>query len=252
MSRVLNGLLIVLALALITGCANQQARDDKASKRKLAETQVQLGIGYMQQGKMEVARDKLLQAIETDSKYAVAHNAIAILYTQLGQTEQADSHYSKAVSLDPKDANAQNNYGAFLCDQQRYAEAYKHFEAAVKNPLYRTPERAYENAGLCALREPNLDYAEQSLRKALHIQPRLVMSLVNMADVLYQKASYLPARAYIQRYEEVARHSPQSLWLAIQIEQALEDNSRAQQYQQQLREQFPDSEQVQQLNKGNG
>ncbi len=237
-------LVVVLTLAL-TACAGNPKKAKE--EQNLADTHIQLGIGYMQQGKKDLALTNLNKAIAVAPQYASAHHAIAILYVQLGEIEQADQHYSKAVDLDPKDPNGRNNYGTFLCDQRRYKEAYAQFEAAVKNPMYKTPELAYENAGLCAMREQNHEDAERSFRKALDINPKLPVSLHAMAELSYRQQEYLKGRAYVQRMEAVTKHDPATLWLSIKIEEGLQAKERATEYARQLKGLFPDSEQAKSL-----
>lgn len=245
--KVIRPFMVIAIAAFVIGCAGQNVKPEHDPKRKLAETQVRLGIGYMQQGKMELALNNLKKAVDVDPNFAGAHNAIAILYTQLGQFDLVDRHYEKAVALDPKDSSSRNNYGTYLCGQKRYKEAYVQFAKAVENPLYTMPELAYENAGLCALNEQNLAYAEERFRKALEINPRLAVTLFRMAEITYKTENYLRARAYLQRYEDVAAHNPESLLLGVRIETKLDAPEVAQEYVQKLKTQFPESPQVKML-----
>lgn len=243
-----SGFLTVLIVALlVTGCSSSAKRFGSESAHRQAETQVRLGMGYMQKGDLDIALGKLQSAVETADDYAPAHNALAILYTRLGRVEAADKHYKKAVKMAVDGGAVHNNYGAFLCDQGRYDEAHSHFLKAAEQPLYKTPALAYENAGLCAMREGDLARAEASFRKALGLDPELTIALLNMADLALKNGRYLQGRAYIQRYEAVASHSAATLWLAIQIEQGLNDEAQVKRYSDRLRGRFPDSEQAGQL-----
>jgi type IV pilus assembly protein PilF len=46
----------------------------------------------------------------------------------------------------------------------------------------------------------------------------LPLALSEMADVMFQKQNYMSTRAYLQRFGEVSKYTPQSLWLGIQTE----------------------------------
>ncbi len=240
-------LTVLIVVLLVTGCSSNTKRFESESAHRQAETQVRLGMGYMQKGDLDIALGKLQSAVKTADDYAPAHNALAILYTRLGRVEAADRHYKKAVKVAVDDGAVHNNYGAFLCDQARYDEAHSHFVKAAEQPLYKTPALAYENAGLCAMREGDLERAETAFRNALNINPELTVSLLNMADLALKNEHYLQGRAYIQRYEAVASHSAASLWLAIQVEQGLNDEVQVKYYSDKLRSHFPDSEQARQL-----
>jgi len=237
-------LILVFAALLLSGCSSSKKRSDNEAQHRVAETQVQLGMGYMQKGSLNIALEKLQRALEIADDYAPGHNAIAILYARLGRDVDADKHYKRAVALLPSNGMVHNNYGAFLCDQQRYDEAFHYFTEAAEQPLYATPELAYENAGLCAMRENNIEKAEQAFRRALKIKSTLTVSLINMANISLQKQRYLQGRAYIQRFEEVASHSAETLWLAIEIEQGLGDGASVSSLSETLRSRFPDSEQA--------
>lgn len=210
----------------------------------LADTYVRLGIGYLQQGKRDLALSNLQHALELDDKSSSAHNAIAILYEQLGETELARQHYERAVRLNPRDSLAQNNYGAFLCRHNELQKAEQHFLDALKNPLYETPEYAYENAALCALKIPDRAKAEHYFREALRANPNLPESLYQMALLGYEAQDYLPARAYLQRHAEIAQPTPRSLWLGIRVERELGDKNALASYSLLLKGKFPDSDEA--------
>ena len=55
------------------------------------------------------------------------------------------------------------------------------------------------------------------------------------------------ARAYLQRYAEVAQHTAESLWLGVRTENQLGDKDQMASYGLKLRAKFPDSEQAKYL-----
>lgn len=253
-------LVCILSLLILSGCqsnsGSSNVRTDSNSSgfskqdKKAAELNVQLGLNYMQRGDYEVALGKLEKAIKLDPTLASAHNTIAILYQRLGETEKAGRHYGKAVSLAPNYSEAQNNYGAYLCNEGRYDESVTRFLAAIKNPLYRSAGQAYENAGLCANRIPDSVRAEQYLREALQINPRLGKSLLAMAEITYQQADYLSSRAYIERFRKAARWTPQALLQAVKTEKKIGDKHAVSSYALLLRSGFPDSAESKQVQSG--
>ncbi|RMD71731.1 MAG: type IV pilus biogenesis/stability protein PilW [Gammaproteobacteria bacterium] len=215
---------------MLSACATAP----RESEQDLARTLVALGIGYMKRGDKAVALEKLKKAIEVDPGLPSAHHAIALLYAELGEKEKAEAHFRRALSLAPDDGEAHNDYGVFLCRQGRVREGVKHFEKAVANPLYPTPALAYVNAGLCLFKKDPAA-AEGYFRKALEYDPRQPSALYHLAVLNFEKKRYLKARAYLQRYEEVAPHTRESLWLAERIERALGDEEAAARYHRLLR-----------------
>ena len=196
--------------------------------------------------------EKLNKALKLDPNLASAHHAIALAYQQSGQMELAEKHFLRALQLDPKDGALHNNYGGFLCGEMRLDEAEAQFKQALNDPAYDTPARALENAGLCMLRKPNPEKAAQYFRKALEINPKLPSSLFELAKISLEKKNYLPARAYLQRLQEVSSATPQSLWIGIQIERELGNTQAVTTYAAELKSKFPNSNEIRMLRESNG
>ncbi len=239
----------LLSLALVIsleGCTSTPVKDQK-SKENLADTYVQLGAGYMQEGNYQTALAKLQKALTLDPNNPRAHDVLGLVYSQMGDKNTAEQQFKEALSLAPDDSGILNNYGQFLCQLGRTEEAEQMFAKALANPLYEKLELVHTNAGLCAARNNDLAGAEQHLREALRINPQLSVALLEMARINYQLKKYLPARGYLERYAEVAQHTPQSLELGIQIERALGDGEAVAAYSQMLKSKFPDSNEAQQV-----
>ncbi|KFI23488.1 pilus assembly protein PilF [Nitrosococcus oceani] len=245
----------VFAIMLLgfAGCASilssQEQDIPSIDKEKAAKINVQLGVEYFKQGELEQALKKLERAIQQDPKLPSAYNALALLKQRLGQAEEAEKYFQRAIKLDPEYSEAQNNYGVFLYNQGHYGDAEARFLEAVKNPLYGTPELAYENAGMAAQKQVEFDKAERYYRKALQLEPRLLKSLYHMAEISFEKGHYQRAQEYLQRYRVGARHTPKSLWLGIRIERELGNEDTVSSYALLLRRNFPDSPEAKLLQK---
>ena len=242
---------IVLAALFVAGCQQQGASTVRPATAKdysdsPAMANVHLGVAYLRKGNLERALVKLTKAVQQDPGLPAAHNALALLYERLSNPEGAEQHYQRAVTLDPGDASAQNNYGQFLCKRGRVEEGEQHFLQALANPLYRTPEVAYTNAGLCVAGS-DAAKSEQYLRKALGASPVYQPALLAMARGSVAREQFLPARAFLQRYLAVAPYSAETLWLGIQVEQALGDRDAVASYQLRLKNQFPQSEEARRM-----
>jgi type IV pilus assembly protein PilF len=240
---------VVLALALaLAACGSAPRRDDggsskpATSRQAASATNVQLGQGYLAQGKLELALEKLRRAIELDPKSTSAHTVLAVLYERIGDRERARENYRRAAELSPESGDALNNYGTFLCRDGDYDAADRMFTRALDDPFYKTPSVAYANRGSCALSASRLDVAEENLRRALQIDPGMPDALYALAQVNFAKGDYLRARAFVQRYESTPQASPDGLLLGYQIERKLGNVRAANEYRARLKEKFPDSE----------
>lgn len=234
-------LLAVATAVLLQGCAQTSGPKGAAETAEAVRVYSDLGLGYLRQGKLDQALLKLRRALELDSRDPSSNHYIAEVYKQLGEAKQADHHFEKAADLDPKNPMLLNNYGAFLCDQSRFADAEKYFLRAANLPRYQTPELAYENLALCILRMNVPAQAETYFRKALAINPDLQKSLYQMAQLSYNNKEYLMARAFVQRFQSVAEPSELGLKLAIKIETALGNEPALQEYRQSLKTHFPNA-----------
>lgn len=243
MKPVLRACLIVsLVVTGLSGCAGPNKRT--ATGESAAEINTRLGLAYLQQGDAELALEKLNKALEQDPGLATAHHYLAETYRQTGQPREARDHFKKALSLAPNDGAIRNNYGVFLCESGDFREADRAFLQAAKQRDYASPSDAYENAGLCALREPDLNRAEERFRAALKLKSKRPVSLYQMAELSLAQKNPLEARAFLQRYEEVAPPAARSLWLGVQIERELGNHEAAANYGRLLSERFPDAEET--------
>lgn len=240
MKRVIQFISLSLLVAL-GGCSTTTEREG-VDKREAAEANADLGLRYMLQGNNEVALSKLKRALEYDSRYSPAHHYLAELYNRLDRPEDADEHYRDAVYYHKgDDSTLFNNYGAFLCSQGRVEEGEKQFLRVLENPVYQRPDQVYENLGLCLEGKPDLDSAEEYLRKALELNPRLPKALLAMSRISFARDNHLSARAYLQRFLAVARPTPESLWLGIRIERVLGDKDALSSYGLLLKGRYPDA-----------
>ena len=75
----------------------------------------------------------------------------------------------------------------------------------------------------------------------LRLSAKRPRSLYQMVELSVAGKSYLEARAFMQRYAEVAALDPHLLWLGIQIERELGDWAAVDKYGNQLTGEFPES-----------
>jgi type IV pilus assembly protein PilF len=250
-------LLTLLSVCLLSGCGAGSGRTGSSLRQntptnEAAKANLNLAIEYMRTGSMDRALEKLERAEEADPNYYYTHNIYGLLYQRLGKPDLAERHFKRAITLNGTDSASKNNYGLFLCQNRRYAEAEQIFLEAAANPLYETPAVALSNAGTCAVMNGQDGAAEQHFRKALSLDPQVPAALIQMAELSYRQQNYLSARAYLQRYQSVSRHTPASLLLGIRIERQLGDKNAVSSYEMLLRNNHPDSAEAKQINQTAG
>jgi len=236
-----------VALSIVLGgCVTETTgrTQPKEQPGEASDLNVQLGVGYLRQGDLQSAQEKLDKAIELNPDNVTAHRVLGLVYERLGDLDGADRYYRRAVSLAPKDPEALNSLAVFLCrSDATHKEALEVFNRAIAVPQstqFSNKAMLNTNAGVCA-ESRDLALAEEYLRRALAFDNRYPAALLEIGDVSFQRHNYLQARAFLQRYSAVAPVSPSVLWLNYQVETALGDTRAAAGYAHDLREQFPES-----------
>lgn len=243
------GFAATLMLAVVvglSGCATSGGLPPE-DRIRAADANTQLGIAYLRRGDLQQALRKLQKAIEQDENSSSAHMAIAVVYERLDEPDLAQTHYRRALSLDPENSPAANNYARFLCGRGRLERALELFDRAAANPLYENPAIPVSNAGICLHDAGEYDRAEDYLLRALKMEPTFAPALLHMADIRYREEQYLSARAYYQRYLEVAEQNAESAWLGVRIEHQLGDKDALASYALLLKGKFPDAPQTRKL-----
>ncbi|HET9680061.1 MAG TPA: type IV pilus biogenesis/stability protein PilW [Gammaproteobacteria bacterium] len=234
----------LLSALLLQGCVTVGPEFEDANETKAAKLNVQLGIRYMQQGRTQLALEKLLKAKQQDASVPGIYTGLAVLYERMGETELARENYKQALDLAPNDPGVQNNYGAYLCRTGEYRESVEYFLMAAGNPQYDTPEAALTNAGVCAKQIPDLALAEQFFRKALRIDNDFQLALIGMAELSFAQDNWLQARAFLQRFSAAGQMTPHALWLSYQVEKKLGATQAAREYAKRLYRDFPQSDET--------
>jgi type IV pilus assembly protein PilF len=82
----LSAALLVLAL---TACSTLSTERETQQERRIADTNIQLGIAYMRAGDYDTAMKKLQKALEANPDSATANGTLAILYENIGENGAA-------------------------------------------------------------------------------------------------------------------------------------------------------------------
>jgi type IV pilus assembly protein PilF len=246
---------VLLALGCLAGCVAAKPNEptkaaNKTSSQDLDQAAIyntQLAVDALRKNNLQEAKDKITRALAQDSRNAEVQAAAGLIYERLGDDRVADTHFARALSLAPQNPSIQNNYAVYLCRKGNPERGQKMFLEAAANPLYRTPEAAYVNAGTCARGAGNSEQAELHFRKALSLNPRNAEALIQLADLELEAGNLLPARAFLERYLALTPATAQSLWLGVRLERAMGNPQAATTYSDRLKSQFPTAIETKQL-----
>ena len=235
---------IVFLSIFVTGCTSVGG----VKSTKASNANADLGIRYLQAGRLQLANEKLEKALKQDANSLTANHYFAILQQRLGNTNKARQYFAKAVNIAPKDPEVRNNYGSFLCDNGQPQAAIQQFTTAINDPLYKTPEFAYTNAGICLRKTGNDVKAEEYFRNALKKKTAFPSALLEMASLYSDRKRYPRAQAFMSRYESVGKSSPKALELCTIINQQMNDIAKSESCKSALLRLFPESAEAQRVN----
>ena len=235
---------LVGALALATTACVSTTGGRTLNEKDAAKANLQLGVAYLQQNNLALAKEKLERAEKQDSSLADTHSALGILYERLDRKKDAERQYATSRRLAPESGEVANTYAVFLCSNGKPDAGVKEFEAAARNPLYPTPWAALTNAAVC-LRSAKRDVeAVPYLQQAIQIRPIYSTAVTELADLQLVAGKHADATETVNRYLSIGVGSPDVLLVAVRIAQARGDANTANSLARRLRRDFPNSEQA--------
>jgi type IV pilus assembly protein PilF len=233
-----------LTLLLLAACATPQHPN---KIRDAAAYNVQLGIAYLHQGDIALAKDKLDRALAEAPNSADVHSARAMLFDRMRKPDQADAEFRTSLRLAPHDPDVVNNYAVYLCQNGRTDEGVRRFEEAAHNALYRTPWAAYTNAGVCLRAAKRDDEARANFDRALQVRPNFAEAAFQLTELEFQHGELAPARAAIDAFIASYDATADLLLLGVRVARAQGDKVGAQRYARRLQVDFPGTDQARAL-----
>lgn len=223
---------LLIGISLLTSsCVTHTINSDGSlqsaavDKTKLADTYVDLAVEYQQHNAPQIALERANLAIANDPSNARAYMVRGMIYKQLKQSKSAEDDFKHALAIASNYPDAYINYAQFLCDEQRYSEAYADFNIALNNSAYFTPEIGYASRGMCYYKEGNLTAAADDFVKSLSYPNIPQNSYLALAKINFRQGNYSLADYYITKFAAATnQQTAPTLWLHIQILQALLNN----------------------------
>lgn len=230
----------VLAAALLAGCVSTTSGGRPIDAVAAADANVKLGVAYMNQGQMALAKEKLERASKQDPKSAEAQFALGELYNRLEQPRDADRAYRAAMDLAPDKLEIANGYATFLCTSGEVDRALAEYEKLMHNPLYSRQPAAATNAGMCLRDQKRNADAVRYFQIALAKQPDWIDAAVQLADVQITLGRPAEARKAVDSFQSM-RNSATMLLLGVRAAVSQGDCSAAEVYSRKLRNDFGNS-----------
>jgi type IV pilus assembly protein PilF len=243
-------LLLVACVTETTGGFNVERSDSTA-----LDNYLQLAVGYLEQGDLASSKRHLANAVGIDSNNSDVYAIWGLVYAREGEPELADDNFQRSLRINSANSKARNNYSAFLFANNRFEDAYEQLERVVQDVEYPGRPQAFENLGLAALRLNRGAEAESAFNRAVQLNSQQFRSSLELADLNLKKGDVLQARAFYRNYLALLQfykleHNARSLWIGIQLENALGNKENITEYGEQLESSFsasPENQLYQQL-----
>lgn len=217
---------------------------DEPDVRRRARLRLELAAGYFEQGQMDVSLDEVKQSIATDPTYADAFNLRGLIYMRLNDAPLAEDSFRRALALNSRDSDTAHNYGWMLCEQKRYAEAFRFFAQANSNPAYTGKAKTLMTQGVCQVRAGQRAEAEQSLMQSYELDAGNPVTAYHLSSLLYERGDLTRAQFYVRRLNNSELANAETLWLGIKTERKLNNREAVVQLGDQLKKRFAQSSQA--------
>jgi type IV pilus assembly protein PilF len=237
---------IVSLFMIMTGCVTTKSPHltNEHAEADAAADNVQLAMAYIQEGNLARAKEKLDRALQEDPNNPNLHSVYGQFYARINDQKKAENEFREALRLAPNDPGQLNFYGVYLCNQHRVDEGVTKLLKVANNPLYRTPELAYDNIGVCLLTVHRDEEAESAFKRALTVRPDYAEGTYQLAELELAHGRALEALTRINNFLAQNNPTAELLLTGIHAARTLGDARSSAQLTKILRADFPGSEQA--------
>ncbi len=212
-------------------------REDFKSPNKMenqneAESHLQAGNAFYDQGNYTEACKEYQKATEVDSDHAIAYYNWGLALEKLERYDEAIKKYEEATNKDPSYVDAYRSWGLALVKLGRYDEAFKKYEEATnKKPDYAD---AYNDWGNALYDMKRYKEAIEKYKKALEIDDKYIHAYYNWGHILadlkrYEEAieKYQKAIGVNDKYTDAYNGWGNALYKMKRYEEAIEKYKKA-------------------------
>lgn len=184
-------LLYLIFCSILVSCASTTTSADRTQ----SDFFLKMGLSYMGEEKYQDAFIEFQKAIQADPDNKEALNALGLIHLKYEDYDKAEQSFLDALDVDVNFSDAYHNLGVVYSAKKQWNRAIGQFENALKNPLYKSPERTYYNLGNAYYRIKKYRVAMKQYQGALRRSPQ------------FYPAYYGIARCYnmIELYGEAAK-----------------------------------------------
>lgn len=155
--------ILIFLLFSLSSCVSTE----KADNIKKSRSHYELGVSYANDNKVQMAYVEFQKAYELNPNDKEVLNALGLVYIVFEDFQKAKESFTKAITIDPNFSEVHLNLGVVYSREGKWPAAVDEFKAALKNPIYRAPEKAYGNLGGAYYRLGRFDEAIDAYKEAI-------------------------------------------------------------------------------------
>lgn len=199
----------MLALGLmVSGCASKEKAQRIEIQKLQAQAAYDRALSYLNDKQPAGAMAALQEAINVNPSSSLYRDTLGVVLLELGRPDMALDHFKKALELDPLFADAHFHMGTALAESRRWDEAVTSYKKALELPTLTIPESANQNLGLALYHLKRYREAEQTLRFAISLDPKMQTAYYNLGLVFVAENRRDEARAAFRQARLLGPDSP--------------------------------------------
>ncbi len=161
-------ILMVAAAAMLLSCGGNRPRTVPGQLQPgSAEYLANEGIGYLNNGKLDLAANRLESALKKNPRLVTALNGMALVHVYRREFPKAVDLLERLLQVSPQFYDAYNLLGTAHSEMGDYERAKENLLIAANAQEYQTPENAFANLAMLEIRfnqhDSALRYAEKGL-----------------------------------------------------------------------------------------
>jgi Tfp pilus assembly protein PilF len=199
----------LLTLGVLVGCSSTKDAEKQAEVQKLqARAAYDRALSYLNDKQPAGALASLQEAININPSNAIYRDTLGVVLLELGRPDMALEHFKKAIELNPMYADAHFHMGTALAESRRWDEAVVSYRKALELPTLTIPETANQNLGLALYHLKKYREAEQTLRFAISLDPKMQTAYYNLGLVFIAENRRDEAKAAFRQARRLGPDSP--------------------------------------------
>ncbi|KAE9536211.1 type IV pilus biogenesis/stability protein PilW [Ursidibacter arcticus] len=184
-AKFFKNLTACMAVLWLVGCTSKPLEQVEFNRSEAVTARIKLALAYLEQNDFPKAKQNIDKALEHDNQDYLPYSVLAYYYQQIGENTKAQETFKTAISLSEKLSETKqprpdvlNNYGAFLCKQSEFNNAYQQFEQALQSQeLYYNQADTLENIALCAHQQQNQTKQNDAVAQLEKLEPKRANNL---------------------------------------------------------------------------